>query len=74
MKRSRGNIGVEDAKYILTPVATLDATSNNSYSSNDIPWKISVEEISKKRKVGPTLRSQKKARRQSFSNSKILSK
>lgn len=70
----------EDLKEIVKNVLgdMRKSRSDSSHSSNDTPLNIQVEEISRKSKSNPTLRSsnkvEKKARRQSFSYTKVLPK
>lgn len=62
MKNSKEKTRVEDADYIPSPIVTLDS----SHISDDIPLKICVEELSKrkkdrpKRKEGSVLKNQTK--------------
>lgn len=69
MKNSKEKTRVEDADYIPSPIVTLDS----SHSSDDIPLKICVEELSK-RKEGSVLKNQtknveKRPQQKSFSDS-----
>lgn len=58
MNLSKENL--EEEEFAPTQVATPTTSPSISYHSNDVPLISNIGKLSRKRKLGPTLRSQKR--------------